>query len=172
MPFTPFHFGPAIAIKAVVPRYFSVSVFILSQVLMDLEPLYYMLTDNPPLHRFFHTYLGAAVIFVVCLIIGKPTGQLWLKIWNKLVSPGPHSRLHSPGEITLKATAIAAFLGPFSHVFLDSIMHSDVHPLAPWSDRNPLLGTVNLLGLHFGLIVLGTLGIFWLILMALMNRFK
>jgi len=172
MPFTPFHFGPAIAIKAAVPGHFSLSVFIMSQVLMDLEPLYYLVTNDPPLYRFFHTYLGAGVVFLVCAIVGKPLGQLWLRVWNTLISPGSHSRLHSPGGITFKATFTAAFLGPVSHVFLDSIMYSDVHPLAPWSEHNSLFGSVDLLGLHFGLIVLGTVGTFWLILMALMNRFK
>jgi len=172
MPFTPFHFGPGIAIKAAIPAYFSLSVFILSQVLMDLEPLYYLLTQNPPQYRFFHTYLGAGAVFLVFAIIGKPVGQLWLKIWNKVASPGQHSRLHSPGEISFKATLSAAFIGPFTHVFLDSVMYSDVHPLAPWSERNNLFGAVDLLGLHFGMIVLGTVGAFWLILMALMNRFK
>lgn len=172
MPFTPFHFGPAIAIKAVIPAYFSLSVFILSQVLIDLEPLYFTIMDDPPLYRFFHTYLGAGVMFVICVIVGKPAAQLWLKIWNKMVSPGPHSRLHSPTGITYKATVVAAIIGPFSHVFLDSLMYSDVHPLSPWNEQNSMLGAIDLLGLHFGLIVLGTLGAFWLTLMALMNRFK
>ena len=172
MPFTPFHVGPAIALKAVIPAYFSLSVFALSQIIMDLEPLYYLMIHEPPLYRFFHTYLGAGIVFLVCAVIGKPAGQLWLKIWNGMMSPGQHSRLHSPGTITVKATLIAALLGPFSHVFLDSLMYRDVHPLAPWSESNSLLGAVDLLGLHFGLIASGTVGAFWLILMALMNRFK
>lgn len=172
MPLTPFHFGPAVAIKAAIPGYFSLSVFVLSQIIMDLEPLYYLLLNKPPLFRFFHTYLGAGAVFLVCLVIGKPVGQLWLKFWNKLISPGQHSRLHSPQTITYKAVLVAAILGPFSHVFLDSIMYSDVHPLAPWSDRNNMLGVINMLGLHLSLIILGTVGAFWLILMAMMNRFK
>lgn len=172
MPLTPFHFGPAIALKAAIPAYFSLSVFTLSQVLIDLEPLYFMIIGEPPLHRFWHTYLGAGVIFLICAAIGKPVGELWIRLWNKTISPGHHSRLHSNGTITFKAAVIAAFVGSFSHVLLDSIMHSDVHPLSPWSEHNAMLGTINLLMLHFGLIVLGTVGAFWLILMVLANRFK
>lgn len=172
MPFTPFHFGPAIALKAVFPAYFSLSVFILSQVLIDLEPLYFLITDNPPLYRFFHTYAGAGVIFLICAVIGKPVGQLWLKLWNKAVSPGHHSRLHSSDKITFKATAISAFIGAFSHVLIDSIMYPDVHPFSPWSESNILLGTIDLLALHFGLFAMGTVGVFWLVLMVLTNRFK
>jgi hypothetical protein len=172
MPLTPFHFGPAIALKALLPAHFSLSVFVLSQVLIDLEPLYFMITDDPPLHRFWHTYAGAGVIFLICVVIGKPLAQVWAKWWNKIVSPGHHSRLHSNDKIPFKATVIAAFIGAFSHVFLDSIMHSDVHPLAPWSEHNPMLGTIDLLALHFGLIAIGTVGAFWLVLMVLTNRFK
>jgi hypothetical protein len=51
-------------------------------------------------------------------------------------------------------------------------MYDDVHPLAPWSELNPMLGVINLLTLHFGLIAIGTVGAFWLILMVLVNRFK
>lgn len=172
MPFTPFHFGPAVALKAIIPRYFSLTVFVVSQILIDLEPLYFIIIDNPPLHRFFHTYLGAGAMFIVVLIIGKPLGQLWLRLWNHSIAPGPHSRLYCHDSITYKASAIAAFIGVFSHVFLDSIMHADVHPLSPWTEHNAMLGTVNLLALHFILIALGTVGVFWLVLMALMNRFK
>jgi hypothetical protein len=35
-----------------------------------------------------------------------------------------------------------------------------------------MLGTVDLLALHFGLFVMGTVGAFWLVLMVLTNRFK
>jgi len=172
MPFTPFHFGPAMVLKAVFPAYFSLSVFILSQVLIDLEPLYFMITDDPPLHRFLHTYVGACVIFLICIVIGKPLGQLWLRLWNKTMSPGHHSRLHCNEAITFKATIISAFIGAFSHVFIDSIMHADVHPFSPWSESNFLLGTIDLLGLHFSLFALGTVGTFWLVLLVLTNKFK
>jgi hypothetical protein len=172
MPFTPFHFGPALTIKAIAPGYFSLTVFILSQVLIDLEPLYFMVIQDPPLHRFFHTYLGASAVFAVCLIIGKPIGQLWLKLWNKTIAPGHHSRLYAQPLISFKATAISSFIGAYTHVFLDSIMHGDMQPLAPWSTNNIMLGVVDLLALHFGLIVLATVGLFWLLLHTLMNRYK
>ncbi|MCG6970022.1 MAG: DUF4184 family protein [Gammaproteobacteria bacterium] len=172
MPLTPLHFGPAIALKALMPAYFSLSVFILSQVLIDLEPLYFIITNQPPLHRFFHTYLGAGIICLICIVIGKPVGQWWIRWWNKSVSPGHHSRLHGKDKIPFKAVVIAGIIGAFSHVLLDSIMYDDVHPLAPWSELNPMLGVINLLTLHFGLIAIGTVGAFWLILMVLVNRFK
>ncbi len=172
MPVTPLHFGPAIALKAVAPAYFSLSVFTMSQVLIDLEPLFYMIIDEPPLRRFFHTCLGAGIICLICIIAGKPLGQWGIRAWNKIISPGHQSRLHGDDRITMKAAALAAVFGSFSHVFLDSLMHGDVHPLAPWSESNALCGAIDPLALHFGLFALGTVGAFWLVLMVLGNRFR
>lgn len=39
MPFTPFHLGPAAALKIVLPTSFSFTVFGFTQVLIDIEPL-------------------------------------------------------------------------------------------------------------------------------------
>ena len=60
MPFTPFHMGPGLAIKAVSGRYLSLMVFGFSQVAMDIEPLVRMIRGDAVLHGFTHTYLGAA----------------------------------------------------------------------------------------------------------------
>jgi len=45
MPFTPFHVGPAPALKAVSGRYFRVPVFGIAQIAMDIEPLIGILHD-------------------------------------------------------------------------------------------------------------------------------
>lgn len=56
MPITPFHFGPGAAIHALAPKQVSFLAFCVSNILIDIEPLYFMLTDQYPLHRFFsHT---------------------------------------------------------------------------------------------------------------------
>ncbi|MCI0354322.1 MAG: hypothetical protein L0099_04665, partial [Acidobacteria bacterium] len=62
MPFTPFHFGPGATVKAMAAQHFSLTVFAFAQVAIDLEPLYFMLRDEDPLHRFFHTYVGATAV--------------------------------------------------------------------------------------------------------------
>lgn len=58
MPFTPFHFGPGAAIHALAPRKVSFIAFVAANVLMDVEPLYYMLTRQDHLHRFFTPILA------------------------------------------------------------------------------------------------------------------
>jgi len=62
MPFTPFHFGPAAALKAAAPTRFSFTVFCYAQVVTDLETGFYLVRGEYPVHRFFHTYLGGAVV--------------------------------------------------------------------------------------------------------------
>jgi hypothetical protein len=69
MPITPFHFGPGAAIHAAAPRYVSFLAFCAANVLMDLEPLYYILTRQYPLHRFFHTYVGAVIVAISTAVL-------------------------------------------------------------------------------------------------------
>src|SRR2546428_11606204 len=62
MPVTPFHFGPGLLGKAVVNRYFSFTSFAITQVVIDVETAYYLVRNEWPLHRAFHTMLvGTAV---------------------------------------------------------------------------------------------------------------
>jgi membrane-bound metal-dependent hydrolase YbcI (DUF457 family) len=42
----------------------------------------------------------------------------------------------------------SAFIGSFSHVLLDSIMHSDVEPFFPFTLDNKLLGLILVSMLH------------------------
>jgi hypothetical protein len=142
MPFTPFHFGPGLAVKAAAPRYFSFSVFVFSQLLIDIEPLYYLLRGEAPLHRFFHTYPGAAVIAVASYALGRPLGGLGLALIRRTFG-WRLSDLHEAIRLISPTAALsAAITGAFSHVALDSIMHGDMHPLAPFSDANSMLHQV------------------------------
>jgi len=62
MPFTPFHVGPGIAVKAVFDKRFSLLVFDWVQVVMDLQPLVVVLTGRGRKHGVTHTLIGAAVL--------------------------------------------------------------------------------------------------------------
>src|SRR5262245_8735105 len=125
MPFTPFHFGPAALLHSAAPRHISFLAFCGANVLVDVEPLYFMLTHQYPIHRFFHTYIGAtvaaAIVVAVFVFVRKLTPRL-----------------------TIRAVALGAILGTYSHVLLDSLMHADMNPFAPFSNANPLLGAVFL----------------------------
>lgn len=141
MPVSPFHFGPGAAIHAVTPKHVSFLTFCMANVLIDLEPLYYMLTHQERLHRFLHTYVGATLValatialFIVCRWFA---GRLWL--------PNPFNwKSLSPLAVTLGAAT-----GTYSHIILDSVMHSDITPFAPFSNANPLYQVISLATLHW-----------------------
>ncbi len=52
-----------------------------------------------------------------------------------------------------------AAIGAFSHVALDSIMHADVRPFAPFIDASPLLHVVPLGLLHWLCVAGGAAGL-------------
>ena len=55
MPFTPFHFGPGLLLKGAAPGQVSFTAFVATQVAVDLEPLWFILRGEPPVHRWAHT---------------------------------------------------------------------------------------------------------------------
>jgi membrane-bound metal-dependent hydrolase YbcI (DUF457 family) len=147
MPFTPFHFGPGAAIHAVAPRHISFLAFCAANVLIDVEPLYFMVTGQYPLHRFFHTYIGASLMaaatVALFLLMRWIASRLWLP------------NLFGWQQLKVLPVALGAFLGTYSHILLDSVMHRDITPLAPFSDANPLFRVVPLDVLHWSCVLLG-----------------
>ncbi len=169
---TPFHFGPGLLIKAIIPHWFSLSAFILVQLIIDSELAYYYIIQQAPYHRFLHSYVGASAVLVGCLVLAKPLCQLWLKIWNKISAANPYSRLYVLELIPYKSIVLGTTVGAYSHIFLDSLITAGFQPLYPWSTENALYGVTNLILLHFGLLVMATVGVFWLLVMVLSHKFR
>ena len=159
MPFTPFHFGPAAALKAVAPARFSFTLFCYSQVVTDLESGFYLFRGEYPVHRFFHTYLGATIVGFVCALTGRPICQLALRVC-RAAFPASFARLFGrSATISWTVAFVSAFLGTYSHVFLDSIMHRDIMPLSPFANTNPMLHAISLPLLHLLCLALGVVGV-------------
>jgi hypothetical protein len=162
MPFTPFHMGPGIAVKAVTGRHFSLMLFGFSQVAIDIEPLVGILRRDPHPHGFTDTYVGATLIALASVAIGRPVCQFFLNFWtpdDDTSFPSSFLRwLRGPQLISWPAAIAGAFVGTYSHVFLDSIMHADMHPLVPLSDSNPFLHMISVDRLHDVCVVSGVLG--------------
>lgn len=158
MPVTPFHMGPGLAAKAVLGRHLSLVVFGFSQVAIDLEPMVHLLRGDAVLHGVAHTYLGATLVAAISAVVGRPICQRLLERFT----PDPESPfliwLRGPHRITWPAAIVGAFVGTYSHVFLDSIMHADVLPLAPFSSAGALLGVVSVESLHLLCVASGALG--------------
>ena len=150
MPFTPVHMGSGLLIKALLQGSFSLMVFGWAQILMDVQPLVVMLRGEGHLHGFSHTYLGATLIALITIASGKFLSELGLKI---LKLPG-----HEDVEIAWLIVIISALIGTYSHVAIDSIMHSDIEPFYPVSANNHLLGLTSIETLHKLCFYAGILG--------------
>lgn len=169
MPFTPVHMGPAMAFKAVAPRSFSILLFGYSQILMDLQPLWVMVQGHGHMHGFTHSYAGASLIGIAALLSGYPLVngvlRLFAYIQQRMADHISTTKIPTaiPTSISWRVSAITAFVGTYSHVFFDSIMHSDLQPWMPWSVENPFWHQISVINLHLLCLILGIGGSFvWL----------
>lgn len=163
MPFTPFHMGPGMAVKAAMPQYFSIVVFGLTQIAFDLEVLWHLARHEYPFHTFWHTYLGATIIAVVLTSLGNPASQ-WIKAaWNRIAAKCCNANLTVAVRTTWLASCTGAAFGAYSHILLDSLYHPDVEPLQPWSALNPLCEIVDPYRVEVACVSLGIIGLVWFI---------
>ena len=136
MPFTPLHFGPGGAIHALAPHHISFTAFVVANVIVDTEPFYYILTKQEPLHRFLHTYVGATLVTVATILL--------FILARKIAPLTKLPNVFHWQELTLRQAAIGAGAGCYSHILLDSVMHADIRPLAPFSQTNALYLLVSI----------------------------
>ena len=151
MPITPFHFGPGVLFHSAAPPRVSFLAFVAANGITDVESIYNVLAGNFPVHRFLHTFVGAALVTALTVALFMAMRRLarsvtlpnWFQ-WQQL---------------PLAAVIVGAALGAFSHIVLDGIMHADMRPLAPWSAANPFLHMVSLSTLHWACIISGIAGV-------------
>jgi len=144
MPVTPYHFGPALVAKGLLKKRFCLITFTLSQIIIDLESFYFLVQNAYPVHRFLHTYIGATGASLLSIAL---TG-LFLKLLKK--------------DTSKTARIIGGCFGGYSHIILDSIMHRDIQPFAPFLQSNGLLKIISLPMLHNVCIYSGLIGIIFL----------
>jgi membrane-bound metal-dependent hydrolase YbcI (DUF457 family) len=147
VPFTPFHLGPGAVFKAIGGRHVSFMVFGGSQVMMDIEPLVGIIRGSFILHGITHTLPGALVIGTLAGLIGRP-----ISAWVLRLLQIPHY------PFTWTASFIGAYLGTFSHVLLDALMHPDTRPWWPFSNENQLLAAISPEWLHLGCAITAAIG--------------
>jgi hypothetical protein len=141
MPLTPVHMGPGILIKSIFQSSFSLMVFGWAQIVMDIQPLIVLLSGEGQLHGFSHTYIGASIIALFSAWSGKYLSEFGLLILGV-------AKKNNPIFISWWVVFISAFIGTFSHVFLDSIMHSDIEPFYPFFLENSMLKIISINQLH------------------------
>jgi hypothetical protein len=164
MPFTPFHMGAALIVKPAADKQFSLLTFAIAQVAMDIEPGIAMLMGSNTLHGASHTVAGALLIACLVIAVSKWICNPILRRYNREIIHYKQYWLLEPEFVTRTAVFTGAFFGTFSHIVLDSLMHNDIHPLAPLSDANPLLGLISHDGVYQLCAVLSAVGaVLWLV---------
>lgn len=165
MPVTPFHFGPGLALKGAAAPVFSWTAFAVATVLIDCESLYYLIRQEYPVHRFLHSLVGASLVG----LIAAAACHAFLRVLSarapQLLAPGGGASSAVRGERAGLGALLGGLAGGLSHPVLDGIMHPDVRPFMPWSDRNPFLGLVSETMLHLTCVVAALIGLaglaFW-----------
>ncbi len=164
MPFTPFHFGPGLLAKAAAPRRFSFTSFALTQVVVDVETLYYMVQREWPVHRQAHSVVGGAVVGLVVAVVVVRGRALFERIVMAVAGTGGKYEPLLVAETSGEAAAIGGLIGGTSHAVLDGIFHLDGVPFWPFADNNPLSGLIGPSWLQGLCVLAGILGagILWL----------
>lgn len=125
-------------------------IFGWSQILIDLPTLVVLLRGEGVLHGFSHTFLGATLTAILAGASGRYLAPIGLRLL--------HLEEGVARFISWKIAFLSAFIGTFSHVALDSIMHRDMEPFMPWSTWNLMLGVISIPSLHTLCIYTGLAG--------------
>ena len=153
MPLTPFHLGPGLFFGMLAKRFFNLFAFLLGSVVMDFEPLIWLLITrcySCPHHGFFHSILGAVTGSAILALI------LWL-YRDKL--SGLSQRLKIEQSFSFAVLFFSSLSAWLIHLFFDSLTHYDVFPFWP-SHYNPLLlGRRIISAEHLIFVGLGLLGL-------------
>jgi membrane-bound metal-dependent hydrolase YbcI (DUF457 family) len=161
MPFTPYHFGPALFIGVLLFPFIDLATIMVASVILDLEPLAVILFDlQMPLHAFFHTYLGATIVACVLSVLLYP----FRKYLNEIVS-----FFGLKQESSMRHIISASLIGTYSHVLLDSFLYSEMNPFFPLLG-NPFVGLLGFGFMYNLCVVLGLVGFFIYLLRVLLNH--
>ena len=124
MPYTPYHFGPSGFVALALRRWIDVPVFILANVVVDIEVLVVgFLHLGYPIHRYCHTFafavpLGAAWGAAAYFILRRPLQRLMTLLRIR----------YKPSLIKMN---VSGALGAALHVLIDGFYHYDVDVFWP-----------------------------------------
>jgi len=134
MPFTPYHFGPSACIALPLNKYIDIPVFILANVVVDLEPLVVILFGlNYPLHGLCHTFLIGTALGLVWGLLAYSARSFfkWLMQLFRL-----------PYQTSTGKMVLSGILGIWLHVFFDAILYNEMRPFWPIAS-NPLYRVIS-----------------------------
>lgn len=138
MPFTPYHLGPGLLVGLLFLSFIDFPTFLIASVIVDVEPFLVLIFNlNYPLHGFFHSLLGGTLAAFLLTLAMRP-------IRGRFSSLLSFFKLEQ--TVSFKSILVAALLGVYLHVLLDSRLYSDIRPFYPL-EANPLLTTGIFAGL-------------------------
>lgn len=126
MPFTPFHLGFGLLLFALCP-YLDVFAILIGTVIIDLEPIFYLLFGVGALHGYMHSLLGVIVFLLPSTFLSWSFYKILEKVLpKKFLFNWPLSLLSS-------------FIGLVSHILFDAGLYSEMMLLYPFSQKTGIL---------------------------------
>jgi len=123
MPFTPYHFGPSGFIALAFRKWIDVPVFVLANVVVDIEVLVIRILGlGYPVHRYCHTLLIGAVVGVAWGLAAYPFRGVFKRLMDLI---------RIPYRTGLLKMLISGMLGVWLHVLIDGVYHYDVRLFWP-----------------------------------------
>jgi hypothetical protein len=124
MPFTPYHFGPSGFIGLVFRKWLDIPVFVLANVIVDIEVLVIMLFNfGWPKHRYCHMLLFGAAVGALWGLAAYPLRNIFKRLMQLF---------RVPYETGLRKMVISGILGVWLHNLIDGVYHFDVNLLWPF----------------------------------------
>lgn len=162
LPFTPIHLGVALGVGLLFRRSIHLPTFILTSVLLDLEPLAVLVLglEHPP-HGYLHT-------FVAALLLGPGIGYVLYIMRGFLESLWRALLLEVEGGVRLGSYMVSGFLGYALHVALDSPLYTDIRPFYPLT-VNPLLKPSITIPIYVVSSFIGVYGVTYYIYLLIRN---
>ncbi len=156
MPFTPFHFGPALGFGLPLRKYLHVPTFLVANVIVDIEPLLVLVLGlNYPLHGYLHTFVFAS-------LTGLALGYVMFSIDRFLFPTYKVFRLVSEVNQNIRTFMVTGVLGALFHVLLDSPLYRDIKPLYPFA-HNPFYNPTLTSDVYTFCVWMGVIGIIYYI---------
>jgi hypothetical protein len=150
VPFTPLHLGPALFVGLLAARWLDLPALAAASVVVDVRAALVLFgVLDGPIHGPLTTFAGATV---VAAVVAPAAYQLRPSVDPLLATLGLRQHRSVGRAIT------GALAGAWLHVLLDAPLYGDVHPFAPLSAANPLLGVVSPTVVYGGCAVAGLAG--------------
>ena len=123
MPFTPYHLGPSSFVGLTLRKWIDVPVFVLANVVVDVEVLVVrLLGADRPIHRYAHTLLLGTAVGIIWAVAAYPLRNFFKRLMQTL---------RIPYQTSFWKMLVSGILGVWLHVVIDAIYHWDVRLFWP-----------------------------------------